>query len=227
MKPTLRKSLLTLHLVLSVGWLGAVLAYLVVAVAGLNTADDGLARAAYRIMALLGWWVIVPSALAALATGLVQSVATDWGLTRYYWILAKLALTVAATAVLLRHMQLVGQMAALAADPAASLANFHAERIQLVVHPAGGLIVLLAITAISVFKPWGLTPFARRAAKLTETAEAIPPVPAMPVFGAKTARSGQITISTTLWRLCVAHAVIGAVVLGVVLHLSGGGMHHH
>lgn len=196
MKPTLRKSLLTLHLVLSVGWLGAVLAYLVVAVAGLNTADDGLARAAYRIMALLGWWVIVPSALAALATGLVQSVATDWGLTRYYWILAKLALTVAATAVLLRH-------------------------------PAGGLIVLLAITAISVFKPWGLTPFARRAAKLTETAEAIPPVPAMPVFGAKTARSGQITISTTLWRLCVAHAVIGAVVLGVVLHLSGGGMHHH
>jgi hypothetical protein len=34
-------------------------------------------------------------------------------------------------------------------------------RTQLVVHAAGGLGVLIAITAISVFKPWGRTPFAR------------------------------------------------------------------
>ena len=227
MTPTLRKTLFTAHVALSVGWIGAVAAYLVIAITGLTTADDGLARAAYRVMELLGWWVIVPSSFAALASGLVQSVATDWKLTRYYWILAKLVLTVVATLVLLRHMHAVGNMAAIAADPLRTLADLRAERTQLVVHPAGGIVVLLIITAISVFKPWGLTPFARREREHRPAAVATRKGPAAAFAAEVTPPRGRITISTTLWRLCVAHAIVGAVVLGVVLHLSGGGMHHH
>jgi len=37
--------------------------------------------------------------LAALATGLVQSLGTEWGLLRYYWVLGKLFLTIFATIV--------------------------------------------------------------------------------------------------------------------------------
>ena len=34
-------------------------------------------------------------------SGLVQSLGTEWGLFRYYWIVAKLSLTVVATMVLM------------------------------------------------------------------------------------------------------------------------------
>jgi hypothetical protein len=210
-----------------VGWIGAVAAYLVIAITGLTTADDGLARAAYRIMELLGWWVIVPSSIAALASGLVQSIATDWKLTRYYWILSKLVLTVFATLVLLRHMQAVGSMAAIAADPLRTFTQAQTERLQLVVHPAGGLVVLLIITAISVFKPWGLTPFARRERAPRSAMVDSREEPVVAAGGEVVRARGRITISTTLWRVCVAHAIVAVVVLGLVLHLSGGGMHHH
>src|SRR5919106_3182566 len=99
----LRKFALTAHITFSVGWLGAVVAYLALAIAGLTSHDAQMVRAAYLSMELMGWFVIVPFSLAALLSGLVQSLGTQWGLFRHWWILVKLLLTVIATIVLLRH----------------------------------------------------------------------------------------------------------------------------
>ena len=62
-----------------------------------------MVRGAYLSMNLIGLYVIVPLSLAALLTGLVQSLGTDWGLFRYYWILAKFLLTIGATILLMLH----------------------------------------------------------------------------------------------------------------------------
>lgn len=43
----------------------------------------------------------------------------------------------------------------------ALISDFRLLRTQLVVHAAGGLLVLLATTALSVYKPWGKTRYAR------------------------------------------------------------------
>lgn len=59
-----------------------------------------MVRAAYLVTALIGWVVIVPPSFAALATGLVQSLVTEWGLFRHYWIASKFVLTVGAMIVL-------------------------------------------------------------------------------------------------------------------------------
>jgi hypothetical protein len=155
MNPRLRKLSLTTHVSVSVGWLGAVAAYLALAITGLATRDVDLASSAYRSMDVIGWVIIVPSSLAALVSGLVQALGTEWGLFRHYWILAKLSLTVPATAILLMHIPSVGRMARLAVDTALATGDFAELRMQLTVHAAGGLLVLLAITAISVYKPWG------------------------------------------------------------------------
>jgi hypothetical protein len=48
-----------------------------------------------------------------------------------------------------------------AATTALSSADLGRPRMELVVHAAGGLLVLLVITMLSVFKPWGLTPYGR------------------------------------------------------------------
>lgn len=151
MRPRLRKLTLTAHVTFSVGWLGAVAAYLAPATAGLASEDAPTMRSAYLAMDLIGRFVIVPCSLAALLTWLVQSLGTEWGLFRHYWILVKFLLTVAAIIVLLLHLPTMSGVA----EMTLSAADFAALRLQLLVHAAGGLLVLLTATALSVYKPWG------------------------------------------------------------------------
>lgn len=159
MKPTLRRVGLTLHVVVSVGWLGAVTAYLALAIGGLTSTDAGLVSGAYLAMETIGWFVVVPLAMASLASGFIQAVGTEWGLFRHYWVVVKFGLTLVSTAILLAHMPAVSRVAAMASVMSLPIATPDVARVQLLVHAAGGLAVLLAITAMSVFKPWGRTRF--------------------------------------------------------------------
>ena len=159
MSPALRKLALTAHVTTSVGWLGAVGAFLALAVTGAVAADALVARAMYLAMARIGWWVLVPLSLASLATGVVQALGTSWGLVRHYWVVIKLAMTVPATALLLLHMRPIDHMARVAATSSVSGADFANLRTQLVVDAGAALMVLLVTTALSVYKPRGLTPF--------------------------------------------------------------------
>lgn len=68
-----RRLMLTTHILASVGWLGAVAAFLALAVADLTMSDLQLVRACYLVMGVLGWWLILPLCLASLVTGVVQS----------------------------------------------------------------------------------------------------------------------------------------------------------
>ena len=62
----LRKFALTVHLTFSIGWIGAVVAYLALVVAAMAGRDAQTVRAAGIAMELTGWYVIVPLALASL-----------------------------------------------------------------------------------------------------------------------------------------------------------------
>lgn len=145
----------------SVGWLGAVVAYLVIAIVGLTSLDLHLVRGTYAVMPLVAWFVIVPLAIAALVSGLLQSLATEWGLFRHYWVIAKFALATFGTVILLLHAPRVSEMALRAAENAFSTGDYTQQRTSLVVHAAGGVAVLLAATVLSVFKPWGKTAHGR------------------------------------------------------------------
>src|SRR5207244_1496267 len=103
MTPRLRKLALTAHVTSSVGWLGAVAAFLALALAGLTSRDGQMVRAAYLALELTASFVIVPLGFASLLTGLVQALGTKWGLFRHYWILVKLLITILSTVVLLVH----------------------------------------------------------------------------------------------------------------------------
>jgi hypothetical protein len=155
MAPGTRKLALTAHVVSSVGWLGAVGSFLALAVVGLTSRDDQLTRAVYVAVEPTTWFVIVPLSLASLLTGLLQALGTAWGLFRHYWVIAKLLLTVLATVVLLVHTQPIGHMADLASGT--TLAGSDGVRVQLVVDAVAALLVLLAATALSVYKPRGIT----------------------------------------------------------------------
>ena len=160
MSPSLRKFVLTVHLTFSVGWIGAVVAYLALGITAVTTRDAQTVRAAWIAMELTGWYAIVPLALASLLTGLVMSLGTKWGLFRHYWVLISFGLTVFATTILLLHMPDVSAMAAVAREAdAAHLAGGLGGDLF---HPVIGLLVLLVIQILNVYKPRGLTPYGWR-----------------------------------------------------------------
>ena len=161
MIPPVRKFALTAHVTASVGWLGSVAAFLVLAIAGLRSGDEDTVRASYLAMNLLGWYIIVPLCLASLATGLVQALGTPWGLLRHYWVVIKLLITVLSTIILLVHMRPITHMAEVAADSMLVSTDMRRLRVQLVVDAAAAVITLLVATTLSVYKPKGVTRFGR------------------------------------------------------------------
>lgn len=105
MTPFIRKFALTAHISSSVGWFGAVVGFLVLAVAGLNSQNVQFVRGFYLAMELTGWYVIVPFCLASLATGLIVSPGSKWGLFRHYWVSSKFFLTIVSTLILFGFTQ--------------------------------------------------------------------------------------------------------------------------
>lgn len=154
MRPGLRKFALTAHVTSSVGWIGAVAASLALGVTGLTSPDDQTVRAAYLMLEIIGWTVLVPLGLASLLTGLIQSLGTTWGLLRHHWVLLKLLINIVATGILLLYMQTLGYLAGIAAQPILAGADLAQLRTPTaVVHATGGLLLLLVATALSVYKP--------------------------------------------------------------------------
>jgi hypothetical protein len=158
MAPRLRKLALTIHLVLSLGWIGAVVVYLVLGISAVHSTDVETIRAAWIDMELAGWSAIVPLAIGSLATGIIMSLGTPWGLFRHYWVLITFALTTFCVAILLLHMPSVSAIAQVTRESTASRDGHGWD----LLHPSLGLVLLLVITLLNVYKPPGVTSYGWR-----------------------------------------------------------------
>jgi hypothetical protein len=207
MTPRTRKITLLAHITASVGWLGSVLAFLALAILGQVSFDPDVARSVYPAMEFLTWLVIVPLSFASLLTGLSQSLGTEWGLFRHYWVVAKLGLNVIATFLLLLHTQPISRVAEAATTQALASGDLRDVRIRLIADAGAALMALLVTTALSVFKPRGLTPYGRRT-----------------VSGAAAPSSGSPASSRLrAWYVAVLIAVLA---LFALLHVLIGGRGH-
>jgi SNF family Na+-dependent transporter len=161
MPPGLRKFALATHLSVSVGWIGAVAGYLVLDVTVALSQDPPTVRAAWIGMDLIVARAILPLALAALVTGLIMSLGTKWGLIRHWWVLISFLLTVVATLVLVSETRVIAAMTAIAVDPATTPDQLLALPPTLP-HSIGGLLVLLVVQVLNIYKPQGLTRYGWR-----------------------------------------------------------------
>ncbi len=200
MNPTPRRTLLVVHIVTSLGWIGAVGAFLALNIVGLTSEDTALARSMFVAMDVVGLYAIVPLSLGSLLTGVLQGLWTPWGLIRYRWVLTKLVLGTLATMALLLHQFTAVREAARRASMGIEVGQVGT---QLVIDASVAIVVLLFATILSVFKPWGLTRYGQR--KKDDTAA-----------------------PTSLSRSAKIMLVVVAVLLTAfaVLHLAGGGMRH-
>lgn len=215
MTPRFQKFALLTHITFSVGWFGAIVPYLALVMAGLTSHDAQVVRAACPSMELIGWYVIVPFSFAALLSGLVMSLGSQWGLFRRWWIMAKFLLTIFAVLVLFRHMQDVSRMAK---ETMLSSADFRPDFI----HATGGLLVLLAAMTLSMFKPWGMTPYGRRRALQAYS-------PSRSSREAVLVHEPVLVTSRPRWTRIVgihaAHAAVIVLLFAAILHITG--IHHH
>lgn len=168
----MRRAALAVHVTTSVGWIGAAVGYLVLAIVGATSEDATTVRAAWIAMSLTGWMAIVPLACLAFVTGLVMALGTRWGLIRHYWVLAAFLLTTLALAVLLAHMPGVSRAAAVARD--GNDAAVMALRVD-VAHPALGIFVLVVVAVLNMYKPRGVTGHGQPSQALTPDEEATTP----------------------------------------------------
>jgi len=160
--PPVRKAVLTAHVTLAVGWLGAVAGFLALAIAGLAGQDAQAVRSMYVAMGIIARYVIVPLSFAPLVTGPILSLGTPWGLFRHYWILAKLLITILCTLIMQVHMQPIRLLAVAAAKAALLSADLHTLRVQMVIASGAALAALLVATTLAVYKPRGMTSYGWR-----------------------------------------------------------------
>lgn len=161
LSPRLRLLVLTAHILLSVGWLGALAAYTALDLVAGAAQDPGTLRAAYLGMAIVAGDVIVPLAIAAWVTGVGIALGTKWGLLRHWWVVVSLILTTVAAGVLLLEMRVINGHAATARNPATTAEQLRGLDTTLP-HSVGGMIILLVVLVLNMYKPRGLTRYGWR-----------------------------------------------------------------
>ncbi|MET9516193.1 DUF2269 domain-containing protein [Streptomyces sp. NPDC002994] len=147
-----RRALLVTHVAASVGWLGLTVGLLALGITAYTTESPAITQAAYTSMKVFGDWLLAPVALLSLATGLVLSLGTPWGLARHRWVWVKFWLTLITGAATIFALRPEISAAAALGIPDSSL----------VAAPIVASSAYFFMTAISVLKPWGLTRRGRR-----------------------------------------------------------------
>lgn len=177
LKRTSRRVWLTLHVGVSVGWLGLATAMSTLAVAGATADGHAVRHGAYVLMHVFDLAIVIPSVALAILTGLVVSLGTKWGLVRHWWVLLKFAISLVIPVVATVQSGWIEELEHRTLDPAGD--------------PGGlGLVLvccMLAYTALlwtavvlSVVKPGGRTRWGRAGAPADRRADrpARPPAPA-------------------------------------------------
>ena len=213
MTPALRRVTFTTHITSSVGWVGAVMAFLALAVIGVTSNDERTVRGAYLVMAPAAWFVLVPLAHASLLSGIALSLGTTWGLFRHYWVVLKLGITVFATVILLIYMGTFRLMAGVAADPVLDLAAV--RNASPILHAILALILLLAATVLGVYKPFGMTAYGSR--KHKEQRQTVSSTTLSSTSTAPDLDAGR----TPAWIYAAGVVAIALALLVVILHLTG------
>jgi len=153
-----RAVVLTVHIVMSVGWLGLDGAMVALEVTSLSTVHPAVRAGIATATAVIACWVLVPVVFFSLVSGLVLALSTRWGLARHWWVLAKCGIAAVLTAAgLLFLVPALPRILAGGGDPAG---------MPTLIARSGALVLLLAATGLSVVKPWGKTPHGRRAHQL-------------------------------------------------------------
>jgi uncharacterized membrane protein len=158
-----RRHLLFAHVAFSVGWLGIGSTMLLLSLVGLVEGETALGGHVYELMHLMDLALVIPFVLASIISGIALSLATSWGLTKHWWVFVKFLISLTILLVAAFYESFLVRQLAGTLDSSAQDAG---KRLQLFVCMAGFVLMLVVATALSTYKPRGLTPWTRRRTKV-------------------------------------------------------------
>ena len=150
-----RKGVLVLHIASAGAWLGVDVVMGVLIFTAVARDDPATRALSYRALELVAVGPLLACGLICLLTGIVLGLGSRWGLVRYWWVAAKLALNLVLTGLVL--VALAPEVAAHADQARQFQAGLPAllEVGQLVFPPIVSPAALLLALVLAVFKPWG------------------------------------------------------------------------
>jgi hypothetical protein len=155
-----RKVLLTVHVVAAVGLLGASIVLLIASAHAATRDDRQEAHATYALLQLVAYSVDVPLALIALLAGVLLALSSTWGIFRYWWVTAKLAILL--TTITLGATLVAPSINTLLDVTKTSDVSESSARWRLVSVAAIQLPMLLVAATLGIFKPKGRLRWPRR-----------------------------------------------------------------
>lgn len=149
---------LVTHLFFTTVWLGGALGTLLLLFTTTVTADKELIYAAHYFIDFFDKYLNIPGAMGCLLTGIFLALRTQWGITKYYWIITKL---IANLGIIYFGGELINEWAHNTLELSSINVNvlnnpiYLHDRQMLIMGLVSSIIVLVFVVAISRFKPWG------------------------------------------------------------------------
>jgi uncharacterized membrane protein len=148
-----------LHVFFCCGWLGTALSMMLLMLVRSTLPNGDELSAVIAAIKLLDDFIIIPTALGSLITGLLICWLTNWGFTRFNWVIVKWVSTIALVlfGTFWLGPWLNGAAAIADAERAMALKNstyLHFRQMNLVFGSAQALI-LVALVFLTALKPWG------------------------------------------------------------------------
>lgn len=157
LNPTARTWLKGVHVLFTSAWVGAAICMSLLTL-GSRPANGYELHGILATLKLIDDWVIIPSAIVSLLTGLLISWLTPWGFFKWRWVTVKWVGTLAIILFgsFFLGPWLNGMESIAAADPLTAMQNtIILSNHRAMVYAVGPqLLTLLFMTLISVLKPW-------------------------------------------------------------------------
>ena len=154
-----RRWVLTFHVLFASIWIGTALSInLILLLKGVPPTEKELYAIAMSVK-VLDDFLIIPSAMGIMVTGLLISMMTKWGFFKFYWVTVKwvitLALLISGTFWLFPWLNNIIDLSNKQTPLVLQGSAYMYYRTMLLVVGNAQALVLLLLVLISVFKPWG------------------------------------------------------------------------
>jgi hypothetical protein len=155
-----KKWWLIAHIIFVIIYFAGVLgALLLTSMAANLITENAQINAAHLFARYFDWFLVIPGALGCMITGIWISVRTNWGLTRYYWIIVKTLGNIAAIlfgSTFMRHWleETITLSSAGQIHLVENTTYLHSHQ-MLMIGTIISLSILLFLLLTSYLKPWG------------------------------------------------------------------------
>ncbi len=147
------------HVIFVIIYFSGMIGTLLLSVSTMHTTDGGLIYGAHLFIQYFDWFLIIPGAFGSLLTGSWLAVRTNWGITKFYWVIAKwvgniIAITFGGNYMRIRihdnFDSIFSSVVHLLQNPV-----YLVNRQLLFIGIAISFAILISLLVISYLKPWG------------------------------------------------------------------------